>query len=214
MIQFKTFCFNAFQENTYLIWNAIGEGVVVDPGCYSYEERKEITDFIDSNQIKLQAIINTHAHIDHVLGVAYFKEHYQLPFGLHQKEQVILTDVVNRAQVYGFPHYQQASVDFWIESGKELAFGELRFQVLFVPGHAPGHLAFYLPEDRLLFAGDVLFRRSVGRTDFPLCSHEDLVNSIETQFYTLPDDVIVFPGHGKTTTIGEEKALNPYVRMK
>lgn len=214
MIQVKSFCFNAFQENTYVVWNEQGDALIIDPGCYTFEERSTLRAFLTEQNLAPQAIINTHAHVDHVLGVAAIKEIYQIPFGLHQKDIVLLNDVKNRAEFYGFPHYQEPAVDFYLEEGKEITFGGLSPNVLFVPGHAPGHVAFYFADDQVLFSGDVLFRRSIGRTDFPLCSHEDLLKSIKTQLYTLPDAVKVYPGHGGPTSIGEEKALNPFVRFE
>lgn len=213
MIQVKSFCFNAFQENTYLVWNEQGEGLLIDPGCYTYEERNILKEFIEEKQITPKAIINTHAHVDHVLGVQSIKEFYQIPFGLHQKETVILQDVKNRAQAYGFPHYQETEIDFFLEEGQTLSFGDWSPKVLFTPGHAPGHVSFYFEKDQILLSGDVLFRRSVGRTDFPHCNHEHLVQSIQTQLYTLPDETVVYPGHSGPTTIGEEKQFNPYVRF-
>lgn len=214
MIQVKSFCFNAFQENTYVVWNEQGDGLIIDPGCYTYEERSDLRTFIDSNSISPLAILNTHAHVDHVLGVKSIKEIYQIPFGLHEKDVVILNDVKNRALFYGFPHYQETDIDFFLEEGKEITFGGLSPKVLFVPGHAPGHVAFYFEQERILFSGDVLFRRSIGRTDFPHCSHEDLLKSIKTKLYTLPDEVVVYPGHGGPTKIGDEKVLNPFVRFE
>lgn len=214
MIQLKSFCFNAFQENTYVVWNEQGDGLIIDPGCYTFEERNILREFIAEQQIVPKAIINTHAHVDHVLGVAPIKEIYNIPFGLHKKDLVLLQDVKSRAEYYGFPHYQETEVDFYLEEGQEITFGGLSPNVLFVPGHAPGHVAFYFEEDRILFSGDVLFRRSIGRTDFPLCNHEDLLKSIKTQLYILPDEVKVYPGHGGPTTIGEEKVLNPFVRFE
>jgi len=212
VLQLKSFCFNTFQENTYIIWDSEGIGVIIDPGCYAYEERQTLKQFISDNNIQLQAILNTHAHIDHVLGVEFVKNEYQIPFYLHPKEAVILKDAANRAQVYGFPHYQPADVDVWYTDNEVLEFGTMKIKILFVPGHAPGHVALYLEGEEKLIAGDVLFRRSVGRTDFPLCSHEDLMNSIRTQLYTLSDSVEVFPGHGGKTTIGEEKIHNPFIK--
>ncbi|MHA8065677.1 MBL fold metallo-hydrolase [Aquirufa sp. ROCK2-A2] len=212
MIQLKTFCFNPFQENTYLLWDSTGIGVIVDPGCYTYEERLELKNFISEQQIELKAILNTHAHIDHVLGVEFIKKEFNIPFYLHPKEVVILNDAANRAQVYGFPHYQAADVDVWYTDNEILNFGEMNIQVLFVPGHAPGHVALYLQNESKLIAGDVLFRRSVGRTDFPMCNHNDLMNSIRTQLYTLADETEVFPGHGGKTSIGEEKIHNPFIK--
>lgn len=214
MIQVKSFCFNAFQENTYVVWNEQGDGLIIDPGCYTFEERNTLREFISTNNITPKAIINTHAHVDHVLGVQALKEIYKIPFGLHQKDTVILHDVKNRAMFYGFPHYQETEIDFYLDEEQEVTFGGLSPKVLFVPGHAPGHVAFYFESDKILLSGDVLFKRSIGRTDFPHCNHDNLVKSIQTKFYTLPDEVIVYPGHGGPTKIGDEKQFNPFVRFE
>lgn len=212
MIQVHPFTFNPFQENTYVIWDSTGNGVIIDPGCYTFEERKELKDFITEHQISLKSILNTHAHIDHVLGIDYVKNEFQIPFYLHPKDSPVFNDSKNRADVYGFPHYQAAAVDFWLTNDEIIEVGEIRLKVLFVPGHAPGHVAFYEENEKFVMGGDVLFRRSIGRTDFPLCDHADLIHSIKTQLYTLAEDVIVYPGHGGPTTIGEEKSSNPCVK--
>jgi len=214
MIQVQTFCFNAFQENTYLVWNEQNEGLIVDPGCYTFEERQKLRDFIAEKEITPIAIINTHAHVDHVLGVQALKEIYKIPFGLHPKDFILLQNVKDRAEFYGFPHYQEPSVDFELVEGPLKNLGNFSGKILFVPGHAPGHVAFYFEEEKILLSGDVLFRRSIGRTDFPLCNHDDLIKSIQTEFYILPDDVVVYPGHGGTTLMGDEKRLNPFVRKQ
>jgi glyoxylase-like metal-dependent hydrolase (beta-lactamase superfamily II) len=147
-----------------------------------------------------------------VLGVEYFRQEYNIPFYLHPKDEPLLKDSANRAQVYGFPHYQPTEVDVWYEDNQLLKIGEMEIKILFVPGHAPGHVALYFEKEGILFDGDVLFRRSVGRTDFQLCNHADLVHSIQTKLYTLPESTIVYPGHGGSTTIGDEKVSNPYVK--
>ncbi|MEY4987922.1 MAG: hypothetical protein RL567_1701 [Bacteroidota bacterium] len=212
MIYQEAFTCNPFQENAYFVWDDAGNGVIIDPGCYTYEERKEMHEFIESKGIKLQFILNTHAHIDHVLGVAYFQQTYKIPFCLHPFDKPLLADAGNRAQVYGFPHFQAAEVDRWLVNDEQIQVGEMNFNVLFVPGHAPGHVAFYEASVGWVFGGDVLFKRSIGRTDFPLCNHADLVTSIKTQLYTLPGETIVYPGHGPSTTISEEKTSNPFVK--
>lgn len=211
-MQLKSFTFNPFQENTYLIWDEDGIGAIIDPGCYTFEERQELKKFVAENNITLKFILNTHAHIDHILGVHFVKNEYQIPFCLHPKENIILSDSKNRAAVYGFPHFQSFTVDRWYADNEVIIIGDIELKVLFVPGHAPGHVAFYEEKKGVLIDGDVLFRRSVGRTDFPLCNHADLVHSIQTELYTLPDAVKVYPGHGGPTTIGEEKISNPYIK--
>ncbi|WP_395767379.1 MBL fold metallo-hydrolase [Aquirufa sp.] len=212
MIYQQAFTCNPFQENTYFVWDDAGNGVVIDPGCYTYAERKVMQDFIESKSIKLQYILNTHAHIDHILGVAYFQQTYKIPFCLHPLDKPLLDDASNRAEVYGFPHYQTAMVDRWFVNNEQIQVGAMKFNVLFVPGHAPGHVAFYEASMGWVFDGDVLFKQSIGRTDFPLCNHTDLLSSIKNQLYTLPEETLVFPGHGPATSIAEEKMNNPFVK--
>jgi glyoxylase-like metal-dependent hydrolase (beta-lactamase superfamily II) len=173
MIFHQAFTLNQFRENTYIIWDSQGIGIIVDPGCYTYEERLTLKNFIEEKNITLTHILNTHAHIDHVLGVEYIRQEYKIPFYLHPKDEPLLKDSSNRAQVYGFPHYQPSEVDVWYEEDQILQIGEMEIKILFVPGHAPGHIALYFEKEGLLFDGDVLFRQSIGRTDFALCNHAD-----------------------------------------
>lgn len=212
MLNHRCFRFNAFQENTYVLWDDQRQGLIIDPGCYTYEERQELKKFLDDSQIQLQAILNTHAHIDHVLGVAYLQEQYGLPLYLHPQEEVIFQDVAARAEFYGFEHYQHGKIDHYLSDQQCLEFGGLKLKTLLVPGHAPGHVAFYLEHEATLFSGDVLFRRSVGRTDFPHCHHPDLVRSLQQVIYQLPGETLVLPGHGGSTRIEEEKIHNPFVK--
>jgi hydroxyacylglutathione hydrolase len=213
MIQVQTFTFNPFGENTYLLFDETKECVVIDPGCHNYEERKNLKDFIEAQQLKVVHLLNTHAHIDHVLGNEFIKRTYSVKLHLHKKDLPLLNNVANRAEYYGFPNYESSTVDVFIEEGDKITFGNSELEIIFVPGHAPGHVAFLNLEQKICISGDVLFRGSVGRTDFPLCSFDDLQKSIRTKLYTLSDDLVVYPGHGGTTTIGYEKKHNPYIKL-
>jgi hydroxyacylglutathione hydrolase len=212
MIQIKIFTFNPFNENTYILYDETNECVIIDPGCHNYEERKELTDFIETSELKPVKLLNTHAHIDHILGNAFVKRKYEIPYFLHKKDMPILESAPNRAAHWGFPAYEHTDVDVFMEEGDKISFGESELEVLFTPGHAPGHVVFLNREQKICIGGDVLFKGSVGRTDFPLCSFEELEKSIKTKLYTLDDDVIVFPGHGAFTKIGIEKLTNPFVK--
>lgn len=212
MIQVHTFTFNPFSENTYVLADETKECVIVDPGCSDYEERKELKDFIENNNLKVIHLLNTHAHIDHVLGNEFVKRTFGVKLHLHRKDLPVLQNAASRAEVYGFPNYEGSEVDVFIEEGDIIKFGNTELEILFVPGHAPGHVAFINREENICVSGDVLFKQSVGRTDFPLCSFSDLEKSIRTKLYTLDDDMVVFPGHGGITTIGYEKKNNPYVK--
>lgn len=213
MIQVQAFTFNPFGENTYLLFDETKECVVVDPGCHNYEERKILKDFIEAQQLKVVHLLNTHAHIDHVLGNEFIKRTYNVKLHLHQKDLPLLNNAANRAEYYGFPNYEGSTVDVFIEEGDKITFGNSTLDILFVPGHAPGHVAFVNVEQNICISGDVLFKSSIGRTDFPLCSYEDLQKSIRTKLYTLPAEVVVYPGHGTTTTIGFERKHNPFIKL-
>lgn len=210
----KSFVFSPFQENTYVVADdATGEAVVIDPGCYDQTEKEELARFIDSNKLKVKKLLLTHAHLDHVFGCAFVKRKYGVKLYLHELDMVIFNDVPKRMNIYGLRGYDPTEVDEYLHEGDQIRVGNIIFDVIHVPGHAPGHVAFINHAERYVIGGDVLFRGSVGRTDFPFCDHQALLNSIRTRFYTLPDDYTVYAGHMEPTTIGHEKKTNPFVRM-
>lgn len=213
MLHVKTFVFNPFSENTYVVYDDSLEAVVIDPGCYEQEEKDQLDNFIKSEKLTVKYLLDTHAHIDHVLGNYHVKEKYKVPFLMHKKDESVLKAVKAYAPNYGFINYTEALPDQFLEEGDEVIFGNSKFSVLFVPGHAPGHIAFYNQKEKILMGGDVLFKRSVGRTDLPGGNHETLINSIHQKLFVLPDDVVVYPGHGDTTTLGEEKISNPFCAL-
>ncbi|HYF69016.1 MAG TPA: MBL fold metallo-hydrolase [Ohtaekwangia sp.] len=212
-MQIRSFEFNPLQENTYVLFDDTKECVIIDPGCYDQHEKDTLTDFIDSNALVVKAIWNTHCHIDHVLGNAFLKFKYKTQLYIHPKDEPVLKAVKVYAPNYGMAAYQEAEVDGYFEEGQTLTFGNQVLDVLFVPGHAPGHVAFYNKASKMLIAGDVLFYNSIGRTDLPGGNYETLVHSIHQKLFTLPDDVIVYPGHGPETSIGFEKRTNPFVGL-
>jgi len=210
MMQIAVFTFNPFGENTYIIYDETREAVIVDPGNYGKDEDNRLESFIESEQLVPKWIANTHAHVDHVLGVSFAKRRWGIPFVLHRTEEPILRSVKVYAPHYGFVHYQEPEVDQWFEEGDEITFGETTLEILFVPGHAPGHVAFYHAPSKTLIAGDVLFRESIGRTDLPGGDHPTLLRSIREKIFVLPEEVTVYPGHGPSTTVGHEKKYNPF----
>ncbi|MES2796783.1 MAG: MBL fold metallo-hydrolase [Bacteroidota bacterium] len=214
MISVEVLTFNMFSENTYIVYDETKECVVIDPGCSDYQERMELKSFIDGRGLTVKHLLNTHAHIDHVLGNDFVKKTYGVQYYLHKKDLPLLENNVERAQFYGFPGYVGAEVDVFLEEGDIIKFGKSELEVIFVPGHAPGHVAFISNPDKLCISGDVLFKRSIGRTDFPLCNHDDLIASIRDKIFNLADDMVILPGHGPFTTVGEEKKYNPYVGLE
>jgi hydroxyacylglutathione hydrolase len=213
VIVIQSFVFNAFQENTYIISDKTKECVVIDPGCYDDDEKKELADYIQHHQLNVQMLLNTHCHIDHILGNDFVKQKYGTKLYIHQTEEFVLNAQKILAPHYGFNRYQEATPDAYLAEGDVIEFGLQKFSILFVPGHSPGHIAFYNEKEKVVFAGDVLFQNSVGRTDLPGGNHNTLVNSIHKKLFTLPDEVTVYPGHGGETTIGVEKRTNPFCAL-
>lgn len=209
----QAFEFSPFSENTYVIADdTTRDAVIIDPGCYEQAEKEALSQFITKHQLNVQYLLLTHAHLDHVFGVAYVKRKYNVKAYLNELDQVVFNDVPTRCAVFGLRGYEPSEIDVHIKEGDQIRFGSVVLDVVFVPGHAPGHVAYINHAERYVVGGDVLFRSSIGRTDFPYSNHTDLVNSIRTQFYTLPDDYTVYAGHGGPTTIGQEKRANPFVR--
>jgi glyoxylase-like metal-dependent hydrolase (beta-lactamase superfamily II) len=213
VIAIQSFVFNAFQENTYIVSDNTNACVIIDPGCYDDHENKELVDYIQDHQLNVRMLLNTHCHIDHILGNAFVKHKYGTKLYIHRTEEFVLHAQKVLAPHYGFNQYQEAAPDAYLEEGYVIEFGQQKFSVLFVPGHSPGHIAFYNEKEKVVFAGDVLFQNSVGRTDLPGGNHNTLVNSIHKKLFTLPDEVTVYPGHGGETTIGVEKRTNPFCAL-
>ncbi|NOS93581.1 MAG: MBL fold metallo-hydrolase [Cyclobacteriaceae bacterium] len=210
MLSIQTFVFNPFAENTYVVSDETGAAVIIDPGCYEAEEQDELDEYIASHQLSIKYLLNTHCHIDHVLGNYYVKKKYQVPLLLHAREENVLRAVKTYAPNYGFAAYQETAADRFLEEGEKFSFGNTTWDILFLPGHAPGHVGFYDPKEKVIFSGDVLFNGSIGRTDLPGGDYDTLIQSIRQKMFLLPDDVVVYCGHGSTTLIGREKLSNPY----
>jgi glyoxylase-like metal-dependent hydrolase (beta-lactamase superfamily II) len=213
MLQVKKFVFNPFMENTYVLYDETHESVIIDPGCFEKEEENELTEFINTNTLVVKQLINTHCHIDHVLGNAFVKRKFNVALSIHAVEEPMLKAVKTYASNYGFPQYQDSTPDSFLSEGEMVSFGNQKLEILFVPGHSPGHVAFYHRESNVLVGGDVLFANSIGRTDLPGGNFDTLINSIHQKFFTLPDDVTVYCGHGSETTIGYEKRTNPFCAL-
>lgn len=213
MLAIQTFEFNPFQENTYVLYDETNEAVVVDAGCYEREEEKELSDFITHKNLTVKAVINTHSHIDHILGSYYVKDKYKVPLLIHKLDEQTLRSGKVVSQMYGIPRFSEVAADGYLTEDEFFKFGNQSFEVLFLPGHAPGHVGFYHAQQKVLMGGDVLFLRSIGRTDLPGGNYDTLIESIHKKIFTLPDDVVVYPGHGPTTTVGEEKVENPFCAL-
>lgn len=186
--------------------------MIFDPGCYEDYEIAELKEYIHMNDLKVVAIINTHCHIDHVLGNDILKAEYKVPLKIPQNELEVFNSVPAYAPQWGMAGYRHAEVDEFLKEGDDLVLDDITFKLIEVSGHSPGHLIFYNEAEKMIIGGDVLFRESIGRTDLPGGNHEDLLRNIQEKVYTLPEDVEVLPGHGPSTTIGHEKINNPFVK--
>lgn len=204
--------FNPFQENTYIVYDHTGECVIFDPGCFSQEEEAELSDRIESLKLRPVRLVNTHCHIDHVLGNRFVAGRYGLEPETHRGELPLLEAMPQQAMMFGMPVAGPSPAPGrFIEEGEWIAFGETRLRAIFTPGHSPASLSFFCEEDRFLIAGDVLFYGSIGRTDLPGGNFDTLINSIRHKLFPLGDDVRVYSGHGPETTIGFERRHNPFL---
>lgn len=208
----KSFVFSPFSENTYVIYDETKEAVVIDPGCYTQSEKEELRDFIKNENLNLKAIVLTHAHLDHVFGAAYVARNFGVEIYMHKLEIPILADFETRCKMWNIPGAEQPEANHFFEEGDTFTFGNTTLDIIFVPGHAPGHVAFINKKDNYVVSGDCLFYRSIGRTDLPMGDYNTLINSIKTKLFTLPDHYTVYAGHMQPTRIGEEKKLNPFLQ--
>ena len=198
-----------FQENCYIIGDEeSGIGAVVDPG----DEAARIALAVEQTELEVGSIIVTHAHIDHVGAVAALVDEYACPVLMHAEAEPMLKQLPTQGMMMGLKFGKVPAVDHHIGDGEVLEIGELRLRSLYTPGHAPGHLAFYIEDEGLVLSGDALFAGSVGRTDLPGGSMEVLMRSIEERLLTLPNETRVFPGHGPQTEIGNERTTNPFLQ--
>lgn len=211
MITLQHFTFSPFAENTYVLYDETKEAVIIDPGCHTAQEQTQLQTFIERKQLQVVKLLNTHCHLDHVFGNQFIKETFGVKLYMHQKDLPTLKAAKIAAEMYGIRPFVESEADEFLEEGEQVSFGNSQMDILFVPGHAPGHIAFVVPEQKFVLSGDVLFRQSIGRTDFPGCSYEQLMDSIRSKILPLGDDFTVYSGHGPETTIGFEKQHNPFL---
>lgn len=211
MLHIKSFEFSPIRENTYLIYNELNECLVIDPGMYFDEEKDELAEYILRQGLKPVRLLNTHCHLDHVFGNKFIAEQYGLILEIHLNEQVLLDYAPTAGLMYNLPFDNYQGEVRYLQEGERIRIGEDELQIILAPGHSPGSLCFYCDKQGFLIGGDVLFQRSIGRTDLPGGNFDTLARSIRTQLYTLPDATIVYPGHGPATSIGDEKKFNPFV---
>ena len=211
-MEIKRFEFNFFGENTYVIWDATShEAAIVDPGMVKPEETNLIEDFNATHRLSVRYILLTHAHVDHTFGIDILKEKYNAPVLAHKADLPLGQMRGQQAEMFHLPmKLGPVEIDRFISAGTHLQLGNERIEVIETPGHSPGGVCYYVPESSFILTGDTLFQGSIGRTDLPGGNHNTLLRSISTGLFNLPDNTVVYPGHGPATTIGKEKRTNPF----
>lgn len=211
-MEIKRFEFNFFGENTYVIWDATShEAAIVDPGMVNAEETNLIEDFIATHRLSVRYILLTHAHVDHTFGIDILKEKYHAPVLAHKADLPLGQMRGQQAEMFHLPmKLGPVEIDRFISASTTLNLGNERIEVIETPGHSPGGVCYYVPESSFILTGDTLFQGSIGRTDLPGGNHNTLLRSISTGLFNLPDNTVVYPGHGPATTIGKEKRTNPF----
>ncbi len=212
MFQIKVFTFNPVQENTYLLYNEHKECIIIDPGSYYDHEKDELKSFVNLNKLQPKILLNTHCHLDHVFGNKFVSEEYGLILKTHSLEKSILEMAPASGLMFNLPFDNYQGEIIYVEEGDEVLLREDKLEVIHAPGHSPGSICFYCSKQNFIIGGDVLFQNSIGRTDLPYGSHEDLIRNIKEKLFTLPENVKVYPGHGAPTTIGDEIKDNPYLK--
>lgn len=207
----QSFCFNPIQVNSYLLWDDDLNALIIDPGCYTDQEKHRLQQFIQSKNLVLKTILNTHLHFDHILGNSFVEKTYEVKSQAHKEDLFLLNNLPLHARLFGVLAQEICEEPATLlEEGATVECGNLSLKAIHAPGHSPGSLAFYSEADKCLFPGDVLFKGSVGRSDLQGGNGSVLSSSL-LKLMNLPDDTIVYPGHGPQTSIGYEKVHNPFL---
>jgi hydroxyacylglutathione hydrolase len=212
MLHVECFVFNMFYENTFVVYDDSKKCAVIDPGCYDQKERNELKKFIENKGLEPVLLLNTHCHVDHVFGNRFVAETWKLKLAIPDGEQLVLESLPKVAQMYAIPNVQQSpDPEILFMEGDIFELGNTQMKVISAPGHSPAGACFYFENEKILIAGDVLFEDSIGRTDLPGGDYDTLIRNIKNKLLILDDDVIVYCGHGNSTTIGRERRQNPFL---
>lgn len=213
MIKVEYFTFNPLAENTYVLSNEKGDTLIIDAGCYFTEEEETLENYLSDQKLKPVQLLNTHCHLDHVFGNNWVHKNYGLELYLHEGEKTVLEFAPAVSNMYGLSFTNYTGALHYLKEGDTIFFGDDKLDVILTPGHSPASICFYCSQQNFVIGGDVLFYESVGRFDLPGGNEQQLYKSIREKLFVLPDDTIVYPGHGEPTTVGHEKKYNPFVHV-
>ena len=212
MLVVKKFVFNMFSVNTYVIWDeSTEECLIIDPGCCNLKEEQEITKYIEANGLRLLYLLNTHCHVDHLMGCNFIKDSFRPQYFVPEKDVDLLEHASDQATAFGYEIKPPPLPDKLISRNTSLTIGISPVTFLFTPGHTAGEYCFYFAKESFCITGDVLFKKSIGRTDLWGGDYATLITSIRTELLSLPDNVMIYPGHGESSRIGLEKSENPFL---
>ena len=211
MLKVEKFVVNPLQENTYVLYDETGECIFIDPGFYFEVEKDEIRKFVAEKNLKPVFIANTHCHFDHIMGVEFIRNEYKIPFYAHADDEYWIKSAIDQAQLFGFNMDKVNLPESFFTANNKIEFGQSSLEIIHVPGHSPGHVAFYSKEADILIGGDVLFYGSIGRTDLPGGDFDTLISSIKDKLFGFSDKTTIYCGHGPETSLGFEKNTNPFL---
>jgi len=207
----KKFEFNSFKENTYVVYSSNGDAAIIDPGCVTQDEIKELTNFIAGKVLIPRFLINTHCHYDHILGNAFIKARYDIPICANKEDEFLIKSADTIFQNLGLDAVRPFNIDIYLEESTTLSLGNEKLEFVHLPGHSPGSMGIYSKNDEFIIVGDVLFKGAIGRTDLPGGDYDKLMHSIRKKLFKFDDETVVYPGHGPETTIGMELKTNPFL---
>lgn len=208
----EKFVFNPFQVNCYIVYDDTGDCLIIDASCNDKTEKEKLVLFISERDLNPVMILNTHGHVDHLSGNTFLAEKYSIPLAIHRDDLFLVRNAVQQGLIFGFDIDEPPDPSVFLQEGEDVYFGNSGLNVFHAPGHSPGSVVFYSLEGKFLITGDVLFAGSIGRTDLPGGNYNVLMKSIKEKIILLPDDTLIYPGHGPASTIGNEKLNNPFLK--
>ena len=213
MLKVKTFVFNAFQVNTYIVYAENKDCIIIDPACSNPNEVSKLLNYIETEKLKPTMVINTHAHVDHILGNADITEKLAIKLAAHPASRYFYLNALSFAVSLSLKLDKVIFPDIELQDKDTIKLGDFDITIIYTPGHADGSICLHSADGHFIISGDLIFYASIGRTDFPTGNFETLAKSIKEKIYTLPEDTIIYPGHGPTTSVGFEKYNNPFVTL-